>query len=238
MDDGGEDFRALADLAAVGTATLDAATGQFRSVNSRYCELAGLSEGELLSGVRLVDVVDPDDDDRATDAVTRMAASVSDVHEIELRQVRPDGSQAWVRMRGRGLPDTGSRSRVAVVVHDLTAQKHVEDLLHQTRARQDDAEASRRESEGHYRALFEAMDEGFGVFEVSLAHEQRVVDMRCIETNSSYERRGGRSSVGQMVRELSPDAEAIWFEIYGKVARTGEPRRFTQWSKPRNMWFD
>ncbi len=140
---------------------------------------------------------------------------------------------------GAGWRTAGGRPRVGVVVHDLTAQKHIEDLLRQTRTRQDDAEASQRDSEGHYRALFEAMDEGFGVFEVIFDDQQRVADMRCIETNPSYERQGGRSqALGRTVRELSPDVESVWFDTYGKVALTGEPIRFTRWSAPRNMWFD
>ena len=97
-----------------------------------------------------------------------------------------------------------------VVPTTSRAQKHIEDLLRQTRARQDDAEASQRDSEGHYRALFEAMDEGFGVFEVIFDDEQRPADMRCIETNPSFERQGGRSqALGRTVRELSPDVESV-----------------------------
>ena len=239
MHHDGEDFRALADLADVGMATLDAATGQFLSVNPRYCATTGISETELLSGLTIADLAHPDDATLAADAVGGMAASTTDVREIELRQVRPDGCVAWVRVRGRRLPDAGSRARVGVVAHDVTAQKQIEDLLRQTRARQDDAEASRRESEGHYRALFEAMDEGFGVFEVLFDDQQRVADMRCIDTNPSYERQGGRShAVGRTVRELNPDAEPVWFDTYGQVALTGEPIRFTQWSGPRRMWFD
>jgi len=237
--DDADDIHVLVDLADVGIATLDAATGQFLSVNARYCGITGLSQPELLSGLTLADLTHPDDGALASNAVVAMAASATDAHEIELRQVRPDGGLVWVRVRGRRLADAGDRPRVAVVVHDLTAQKHIEDLLRQTRARQDDAEASQRDSEGHYRALFEAMDEGFGVFEVIFDDQQRVADMRCIETNPSYERQGGRSqALGRTVRELSPDVESVWFDTYGKVALTGEPIRFTRWSAPRNMWFD
>ena len=239
MLDDGEDLRALADLADVGMATLDAATGQFLSVNARYCAITGISETELLSGLTLADLAHPDDSALASGAIASIAASATGVGEIELRHVRPDGGLAWVRVRGRRLPDAGSRSRIAIVAHDLTSQKQIEDLLRDTRARQDDAEASHRESEGHYRALFEAMDEGFGVFEGIFDEQQRMSDMRCIETNPSYERQGGRSQAGgRTVREINPDVEAVWFETYGKVALTGEPIRFTQWSAPRNMWFD
>ena len=39
--------------------------------------------------------------------------------------------------------------------------------------------------------------------------------------------------------ELVPDMEAQWFEIYGKVALTGEPHRFVSEAKGlAGRWFD
>ena len=41
------------------------------------------------------------------------------------------------------------------------------------------------------------------------------------------------------MRELVPSLEAHWFEIYGKVAQTGEPIRFVNQAKDMdNRWFD
>ena len=40
------------------------------------------------------------------------------------------------------------------------------------------------------------------------------------------------------MRDLAPDHEAHWFEIYGKVALTGEPARFENEAKALNRWFD
>jgi PAS domain-containing protein len=40
------------------------------------------------------------------------------------------------------------------------------------------------------------------------------------------------------VRELLPDLEQHWFDIYGQVALTGEPRRFEMASEALNLWFD
>jgi len=45
--DDADDIHVLVDLADVGIATLDAATGQFLSVNARYCGITGLSQAEL-----------------------------------------------------------------------------------------------------------------------------------------------------------------------------------------------
>ena len=38
--------------------------------------------------------------------------------------------------------------------------------------------------------------------------------------------------------DLAPDDEAQWFEMYGKVALTGEPARFVNEAKALDRWFD
>jgi len=43
---------------------------------------------------------------------------------------------------------------------------------------------------------------------------------------------------GKRIRELVPDLEEYWFDIYGKVAQTGEPVRFVNEAKPMDRWFD
>ena len=40
------------------------------------------------------------------------------------------------------------------------------------------------------------------------------------------------------MRELVPDHEAHWFDIYGRVATTGEPVRFENEAKALGRWFD
>ena len=40
------------------------------------------------------------------------------------------------------------------------------------------------------------------------------------------------------MRELAPEHEAYWFEIYGKIALTGEPARFVNEAKALNQWYE
>src|ERR1022692_3646760 len=40
------------------------------------------------------------------------------------------------------------------------------------------------------------------------------------------------------MRELAPDHEAHWFEIYGQVALTGQPARFVNEARALNRWYD
>jgi diguanylate cyclase (GGDEF)-like protein/PAS domain S-box-containing protein len=94
-------------------------------------------------------------------------------------------------------------------------------------------------SELRYRTLFDTIDDAFCVLEVILDDEGRCVDLRYLEANRAFERHTGLSDVvGRRAKELLPDLEPAWFEIYGHVARTGEPRRFSEPVAPLGRWYD
>ena len=95
------------------------------------------------------------------------------------------------------------------------------------------------ESEGRYRALFASMDEGFCVVEVLFDEHERPVDYRFLEANPVFEQQTGLAgAIGRTARELVPDLEPHWFEVYGRVASTGEATRFESGSDAMGRWFD
>jgi len=100
--------------------------------------------------------------------------------------------------------------------------------------------AALRESEARYRSLFESIDEGFCVVEVIFDSEDRSIDYRFLEVNPAFERHTGLSDpVGRTMRSLAQAHEEHWFEIYGRVARTGEPVRFEKPARALgDRWFD
>ena len=51
-------------------------------------------------------------------------------------------------------------------------------------------------------------------------------------------RPGLHDAQGKLMRELAPEHEAHWFEIYGKIALTGEPVHFVNQAKALNRWYD
>ncbi|MEP6901514.1 MAG: ATP-binding protein, partial [Actinomycetota bacterium] len=99
-----------------------------------------------------------------------------------------------------------------------------------------------RESEEKYRTLFDSIDQGFCLIEVIFDTADKAVDYRFLEINPSFEKLSGIPAVearsGKTMRELVPNLEGKWFEIYGNVALTGEPSRFIEGSKALNRWFD
>ena len=88
-------------------------------------------------------------------------------------------------------------------------------------------EAALRESEARYRMLFDSIDEGFCVIEVIFDHAGRAVDYIFLEINPAFQTQTGISNaVGRRMRDIAPDHEEHWFEIYGHIARTGKSIRF------------
>ena len=101
------------------------------------------------------------------------------------------------------------------------------------------AEAELRESEQNYRMLFESIDEGFCTIEVLFDQNEKPVDYRFLQISPSFERQTGiKNAAGRRMREIAPQHEEHWFEIYGRIALTGEPMRFENEAKQLGRWYD
>ncbi len=94
-------------------------------------------------------------------------------------------------------------------------------------------------SEASYRLLFETLIEGFCTIEVVFNATGKPVDYRFLEINPAFERQTGLSHArGRLMRDLAPAHEQHWFEIYGKVALTGESVHFENEAKALGRYYD
>ncbi len=101
------------------------------------------------------------------------------------------------------------------------------------------ADEALRNSEEHYRALFNSIDEGFCIIEMMFDEQGKANDYRFLQVNPSFERHCGLVNVlGKTISALVPQLEARWFEAYGAVALTGVPARIEGQAEPMQRWFD
>ena len=129
----------------------------------------------------------------------------------------------------RILPYRSSDDKIGGVVItfiDISGRKNDEEEL--------------RLSKEKYHNLFNSIDEGFCIFEVIFNENDVAVDYRFLETNPAFEKHTGiKDSEGKQMLELAPDHESHWFEIYGRIAKTGKSERFVHRAKHiGNRWFD
>lgn len=139
--------------------------------------------------------------------------------------------------------DFGAGERIMLLnVRRLRQQAGMEPLILLSfeditdRTRDKDALAA---SERKYRALFESLDEGFCIIEMLFDDAGKPVDYRFLEVNDAFHRNTGLADVrGKRMKELIPEHEQYWFDIYGSVATSGEPVRFEQRGEGMRRWFD
>lgn len=96
-----------------------------------------------------------------------------------------------------------------------------------------------KKSEDKYRTLLDSIDEGFCVVDVIFDKNNNPIDYRFLEINAAFEKQTGlHDAEGKLMRDLRSNHEEHWFEIYGKIALTGNPIRFEKPAKELNRFYD
>jgi PAS domain S-box-containing protein len=95
-------------------------------------------------------------------------------------------------------------------------------------------EASLRESESRYRAMFENMAAASCVDEI-IYHNGKAIDYRILDINPAFERITGikhQDIIGALASQVYGMEKAPFLDIYSRVAETGEPADFEAFFPP------
>ncbi len=197
----------------------------FTYVSPRLCEILGLDADAVLNDYRVAfNSVHPDDAASLNQA--NLAARTSQ-HQFRWEgRFLLRGEIRWLRITSspKFLPVEGGVWHG--VVSDITDHRQVEQQL--------------LVSEQKWKLLFENMPTGFALHEVLCDDNGHVVDYRFLETNAAYENLTGlvaRNIIGKTVLDVLPGTEKYWIDIFGKVALTGTPTSYENFSKELGKWY-
>lgn len=89
-----------------------------------------------------------------------------------------------------------------------------------------------------YKVLLDLVDEGFCVVEMHIKPNEPL-DFKFIAINKAFENQSTlRNVIGKWMRDLRPELEEFWYEMYRDVALTGKPVRFENQAKElEGRWF-
>ncbi len=188
-------------------------TGLFVYVNNGWRETLGYSDADLET-LPLWDIIHPDWLSHCREVFADVVAGEF-VQGVEAVFISKNGRQVVVEgnITPRFGPD-GAFISTRGIFRDVTERRRVESVL--------------RESEERYRLLFTRMQQGLAVLETVCDSSGRVVDLRYVDCNASFEAMADlrRTDImGKTVRELFPNTPASGIEAMAGVALSGEPYR-------------
>jgi PAS domain S-box-containing protein len=197
---------------------------QVQTANRAFYDWFGVSRDNI-QGLSLSDL--GDQNWKTSGLWSSLQATLSanrEFHTIELESAFPNVGRRTVLLDARRLARDGT-ALVLLAFRDITELKQ--------------AEQARRESEIQFRTLFESMDEGYCVVEMIFDEENNPIDYRFLEVNPVFERQTGiKDARGRLMREIAPDHEQHWFDIYGRIALTGETVRFENAAAALHRYYD
>lgn len=220
-EEGDRMLAALMEHIPVGITIADAPDVMIRWVSRTGRELTGRSSDQLEVAygkhaenwaVYRADGVTPGNDDELP--LSRATLKGESVRNEVWMLVHTDGRRIPILCNAGPIRDAAGNITGGVVAwNDITARQQAENAL--------------RESERTLQTLLHAIDQGFCIIEMIFDTDNTPLDFRFVEVNAAFERQTGLVNVeGKTIRSLRPNHEPHWFEIYGRIALTGEPMQF------------
>ncbi len=121
-----KNFRIIFETAAIGMAEVDAPMGKFLRVNTKFCQMLGYSEEELLSTTSIM-ITHPDDQERHVEAWRRMLRRKASEYVIEKRYIHKNGHEIWAHLNVTAIRDqNGVILRALAVIADISYRKQAE----------------------------------------------------------------------------------------------------------------
>lgn len=193
-------------------------------VNEMFCKMLGLKKEEVIGkSTADVDIIAAS---LSFNSISQKLLKENSFKDFHVEIVARDGKKIDGLFAGE-LIEIGSKSFYLTVMLDITEEKKLNREL--------------RESEQRYRLLFENMSSGFALHEVIYDETGNPVNYKFLAINPALREMLGGSEkdfIGKTVKEVLPQTDGYWIEIYGKVAKSGKMISFERYSETFGKYFE
>ncbi len=145
--------------------------------------------------------------------------------ELETK-LRPDKKKFLELFYNPIINDKKEITGVSVFGRDTTDRKHFEYEL--------------RASEEKYKQLFVMLMNAFALHEMIFDEKGEPIDYKFLEVNPAWEKIVGinkETVLNKTVREIMPDIEESWVQVYGRVVKTGIPEEFEDYNESTHKYY-
>jgi diguanylate cyclase (GGDEF)-like protein/PAS domain S-box-containing protein len=217
-----EKYRVLFNTFPLGI-TISDLSGNIVENNARATEILGVPQDEhetlRVDGERWT-IIRPDGTPMPAEEFASVRALKENrlVENVEMGIVKSDTETTWINVTA--APLLLRKQSTVITYNDIT---------------------SRFKAEQEYQMLFREMLDGFALHEIICDESGTPVDYRFLAINPAFERMTGLKAqdvIGKTVLEVIPGVERSWIDTYGKVALTGEPIVFEDFSKGLDKYFE
>lgn len=148
-------------------------------------------------------------------------------HAFEYRFIAKDGHTVWLKDLVSVVEENGAPRWLRGIMIDITEARQA-------------TEEYNRVAE-NYQVLFREMLNGFALHEIVCNDQGVPVDYRFLAVNPAFERMTGLTAqavVGRTALEVLPKLEPYWIETFGRVALSGDPAFYENYSADLDKHFE
>lgn len=194
------------------------AEGNVMFLNNQYYQYTGtVPQIQTLSDMA-AHIVHPDDASKVLHTF-QSAMKSGKQFTIAQRNRRADGE--YRRFLNRGVPYFDPESGEITKWYGVSTD--IEDL---------------KSAEEKYRLLVESIDEGFCIIKMVYDEEGNASDFIFMEQNPAFAMHFPLPEpIGKGMREMVPDHEQYWFDLYGEVDKSGESARYENFAEALDRYY-
>ncbi|WP_446812270.1 PAS domain S-box protein (plasmid) [Methylomonas sp. 2BW1-5-20] len=197
------------------------------SRNERWATMLGYSHEDIQQTTQQwTDFIHPDDRNRAWDSINAVLEGRANVHRLEYRMLRKDGSIIWILDQASVMQRdaAGKPLRMCGTHSDITPRKQSEEVL--------------RKSEVRFRSLYNNMTEGVALHQIVRDESGQPIDYIILDVNPAFEAHTElriKDVLGKTATQVY--GSAPYLDQYAKVATSGQPLQFETYFSPLDKTF-